>query len=86
MNPKALEVAAPKVRRARTRNLMIRLSDREHEMLADLANREEMTISETVRWLVRREHERDIPLGEHVVIEPGRAKSGMRSRKTVTRR
>lgn len=81
MKAKALETEPPKVRRARSRNLMIRLSDREHEMLTSLANREEMTISETVRWLVRREHERGITLGGELVVEANQAKSGVRSRR-----
>ncbi len=79
MKAKALETEAPKVRRARSRNLMIRLSDREHEMLTNLANREQMTISETVRWLVRREHEHGIAGGD-LVVEERHATSGVRAR------
>lgn len=38
---------------------MVRLSDREREMLDSVASREQMSVSEVVRWLVRREYERD---------------------------
>jgi hypothetical protein len=47
--------------RTRTRNMVIRLSDKEREMLEDVAVHEELSASETIRWLVRREHERIEP-------------------------
>lgn len=37
---------------------MVRLSEREREMLDAVAVREQMNASEVVRWLVRREYER----------------------------
>lgn len=56
-----IEMASRKhhVLRTRTKNLMVRLSDREREMLDAVATREQMSASEVVRWLVRREFERD---------------------------
>jgi hypothetical protein len=47
--------------RTRTRNMVIRLSDRERDMLDAVATHEEMSASEVIRWLVRREHERLTP-------------------------
>lgn len=66
---------------------MITLSDREHEMLSSLANREEMTSSGTVSWLVRREHERyrRPPLGAEIVVEECQGTSGVRVRRTTKR-
>lgn len=60
---------------------MIRLNDHEHDILSRLADREQMTISETVRWLVRREHERGVSLRADVVIEEGGSASGVRVRR-----
>jgi hypothetical protein len=46
-------------KRARTRsvNLIVRLSEHERDMLDVVATREKLNVSETVRWLVRREYE-----------------------------
>lgn len=43
--------------RTRTRNLVVRLSDRERAMLDAVAEHEQMSASETFRWLVRRAYE-----------------------------
>ena len=53
---KTTEEAAPN--RARTHSLLIRLSDLERAQLDAVAAREQMNVSEYVRWIVRREHDR----------------------------
>jgi hypothetical protein len=51
-------IKKPTENRARTRNLVIRLSDREREMLDIVAEREQMNASEVIRLLVRIAFER----------------------------
>lgn len=43
--------------RTRTENLVVRLSERERAMLDAVAEHEQMSASETFRWLVRRAYE-----------------------------
>ena len=61
--------------RTRQRNLVIRLNDRERDMLDVVATREAMSASETVRWLVRREYDR----GEQAVPKAPKTTKGKRS-------
>jgi hypothetical protein len=54
--------------RSRTLNFVIRLNDREREMLDVVADREQLSASETVRWLIRRAFEQNaIPHGDMVL-------------------
>lgn len=68
------------VTRTRNLNLVIRLNDREREMLHAVAAREQMSASETIRWLVRRAYEQtQIPDGDRVIttrstVRPRKAK------------
>lgn len=64
--------------RTRTRNLAIRLNERERGMLTAVADREQMTASEVVRWLVRREYERH---ESHAVDVTKHERSGIRQRR-----
>jgi hypothetical protein len=79
MKAKRLQ-SAPAVRRTRTRNLVIRVNDREREMLAAVSEREQMSVSEAVRWLIRREYERGAVPGGDRVIGAIRSRSGIHQR------